>query len=189
MSNSREKARPTTEHLIFLILYRHDGQGNGSGLGISVKDIQKELCLEAGRRPSTRHIRRLLLYLEDKGAIERDFNYLHSGRLGNEAQATRYIVRDVAKGFDFFLTDQELKIREETCRKAKESIKNLPPSFYNHGYKPSKAYIESYLPFHQVATRRDLPPKFTKGDPRNYDRQKTVNMRLSQEKIRQHSKT
>ncbi|GAI65452.1 unnamed protein product, partial [marine sediment metagenome] len=131
---------------------------------------------------------RLLLNLERKGAIERDFNYLHSGRLGNEAQATRYIVKDVAKGFDFLLTDQESEIREETRENDRRIQGSLPESFYNHGYKPSKAYIEGYAPFYQAATRGDMPAKFSKGDPRNYERQKKVNMRLIQEKARQHSK-
>ena len=187
MSKGMKKPRPTTEHLIFLILYRHDGRENRSRLGISVKEIQEELSFEVGRRPSTRHIRRLIVNLEDKGAIERELNFLHSGHTGNEAQATRYIVKDVAKGFNFLLTDQELKIREETLKKAEEEQSSLPESFYNHGYKPSKAYIEGYLPFYQAATRPDMPPKFSKGDPRNYERQKTVNMRLTQEKIRQSS--
>jgi len=188
-SNGVKKSRPTTEHLIFLILYRHDGRDNGSGLGISVKDIQEELSFEAGRRPSTRHLRRLLLNLERKGAIERDFNYLYSGRLGNEAQATKYIVKDVAKGFDFLLTDQELQRRKETREKDRRIQGSLPESFYDHGYKPSKAFIEGYSPFYQAATRSDMPPKFSKGDPRNYERQKRVNNRLVEEKVRQHSKT
>jgi len=189
MLNHGKKSRPTTEHLIFLILYRHDGQEDRSGLGISVNVIQQELTFETGRRPSTGHIRRLIRHLEQKGAIERNFNYLHFGRLGNEAQATRYIVKDVAKGFDFILTDQELKIKEETLKKAEGKQPSLPESFYNHGYKPSKAYIEGYSPHYQAATRGDLPPKFTKGDPRNYERQKIVNMRLTQEKTRRQSKT
>jgi len=188
MSKGMKKSRPTTEHLIFLILYRHDGRENRSRLGISVKDIQKELAFEVGRRPSIGHLRRLLLNLERKGAIEREFNYLHGGRLGNEAQATRYTVKDIAKGFDFLLTDQESRTREETWKKAKEEQSSLPESFYNHGYKPSRAYMEGYSPFYQAATRPDIPPKFSKGDPRNYERQKIVNMRLTQEKIRQHSK-
>ena len=187
-SNGVKKSRPTTEHLIFLILYRHDGRENRSRLGISVKDIQKELSFEAGRRPSIRHLRRLLLNLERKGAIERDFNYLHSGHLGNEAQATKYIVKDICKGFDFLLTDQELKTREETREKNRMIYERLPESFYNHGYKPSKAYIEGYAPFYQAATRPDMPAKFSRGDPRNYERQKIVNMRLTQEKARQNSK-
>lgn len=189
MSKGMNKSRPTTEHLIFLILYRHDGRDNKSGLGITVKEIQEELSFEAGRRPSIGHIRRLIVNLEEKGAIKRDFNYLHSGHLGNEAQATRYIVKDLAKGFDFFLTDQELKARAETWKKAEEEQSSLPESFYNHGYKPSKAYVKSYSPFYQAATRPDMPPGFPKGDPRNYERQKTVNRRLVQEKIRQSSKT
>jgi len=189
MLNHGKKSRPTTEHLIFLILYRHDGQEDRSGLGISVNVIQKELVNIFGRGRSTGHIRRLIRHLEQKGAIERDFNYLHSGRLGNEAQTTRYIVKDISKGLDFFLTDQELKIKEKTLKKAEEEQYSLPESFYNHGYKPSKAYIKGYSQFHQVATRRDLPPKFTKGDPRNYERQKTVNRRLTQEKTRRQSKT
>ena len=188
MSKGMKKPRPTTEHLIFLILYKHDGRENKSGLGITVKEIQEELTFEAGRRPSTRHIRKLIANLEGKGAIKRDFNYLHLGHLGNEAQATRYTVRDISKGLDFLLTDQELRIREETLKKAEEEQSSLPESFYNHGYKPSKAYIEGYSPFHQAATRPDLPPKYPPGDPRNYERQRTVNTRLIQEKIRQHSK-
>jgi len=188
MLNHGKKSRPTTEHLIFLILYRHDGREDNQGLGISVKDIQQELALETGRERSTRHIRRLILYLENKGAIERDFRHLHSGRLGNEAQATRYIVKDINKGLDFILTDQELKIKEETLKKAEGKQYSLPESFYNHGYKPSKAYIKGYSPHYQAATRGDLPPKFPKGDPRNYERQKIVKTRLIQEKARQHSK-
>ncbi|GAI73839.1 unnamed protein product, partial [marine sediment metagenome] len=117
MSKRTKEYRPTTEQFIFLILYRHDGQENRSRLGISVKDIQKELAFEAGRRPSTRHIRRLLLNLEQKGAIKRDFNYLQAGHLGHESQATRYIIKDAAKGLGFFLTDQELQEREETLEK------------------------------------------------------------------------
>lgn len=187
MSKRMKKNRPTTEQIIFLILYKYDGRKDSLGLGISVKEIQQELAAFSGRRPSARHIRRLIVNMEDKGAIERDFNYLHGGHLGNEAQATRYIVKDLAKGLDFLLTDQELKIREETCRPVKEKQSSLPKSFYTHGYKPSKAYIEGYSPFHQAATRGDLPPKFKKGDPRNYRRQTIVNRRLIQEKIRRAS--
>jgi len=178
-----------TEHLIFLILYRHDGQGNGAGLGISVKEIRDQLSFEVGRRPSIRHLRRLIATLEDKGAIKRELNFLHSGRLGNEAQATKYIVKDICKGFDFLLTDQELQKRKETRENDRRIQGSLPESFYNHGYKPSKAFIEGYSPFYQAATRSDMPPKFLKGDLRNYQRQKTVNMRLIQEKTRQRSKT
>jgi len=182
MSKGIKKSRLPTEHLIFLILYRHDGRENRSRLGISVKDIQKELTFETGRRPSARHIRRLLLNLEDKGAIERDFNYLHGGHSGNEAQATRYTVKDVAKGFDFLLTDQELKTREETLKQAEEEQSSLPGSFYRHGYKPSKAYIKGYAPFHQALKETPLPLKFPSGDPRNYERQKTVNEILIKKK-------
>ena len=182
MSKGMKKSRLPTEHLIFLILYRYDGRGHIFGLGISVKDIQKELTLETGRRPSARHIRRLLVHLEEKGAIKREFNYLHSGNLGNEAQATRYIVKDVAKGFDFLLTDQELQIREETLKEQEGKEPSLPGSFYRHGYKPSKAYIKGYAPFYQAATRVNLPPKFPKGDLRNYERQKTVNAILIKKK-------
>ena len=189
MLNNKEKSRPTTEQLIFLILYRHDGQGNSLRYRISVRDIQKELALQTGRERSIAYIRKLIRKLELKGAIKRDFNYLHSGHLGNEAQATRYIVKDIVKGFDFTLTDQELKIRDKMSKKAREEHPNLPESFYEHGYKPSKSYTEGYSPFYQAATRGDLPPRYPKGDPRNYERQKIVNMRLIQEKARQNSKT
>ncbi|MBA7661836.1 hypothetical protein ES703_69856 [subsurface metagenome] len=182
MSKGMKKSRPTTEHLIFLILYRHDGQKGSYGFGITVKEIQEELSFEAGRRPSTRHIRRLIVTLEDKGAIERDFNYLHGGHLGNEGQANRYIVKDIAKGFDFLLTDQELQIREETLKEQEGKEPSLPGSFYRHGYRPSKAYIKGYAPFYQAATRVNLSPKFPKGDPRNYERQKIVNNILIKKK-------
>jgi len=172
MSKGMKKSRPTTEHLIFLILYRHDGRGNIFRFGISVKEIQKELTFETGRERSTRHIRKLLLNLERKGAIEREFNYLYPGYSGNEGQATRYIIKDVAKGFDFLLTDQELQKREETLNVAEEEQASLPESFYTHGYKPSKAYIKNYSPFYQALKETPLPPKFPTGDPRNHERYK-----------------
>jgi len=167
-----KKYRPTTEQLIFLILYRHDGRGNTFRLGISVKDIQKELTFETGRERSTQHIRKLLLNLERKGAIEREFSYLYLGHFGNEGQATRYIVKDVAKGFDFLLTDQELQKREEILNTAKDEEPRLPGSFYKRGYKPSKAYIKNYSPFHKALKETPLPPKFPVGDPRNHERYK-----------------
>jgi len=74
MSRRIKKYRPTTEQLIFLILYRYNRRDNESGFGITVKEIRKELAFEVGRKPSTRHIRSLLVHLEEKGAIERDFN-------------------------------------------------------------------------------------------------------------------
>jgi len=172
MSKGMKKHRPTTGQLIFLILYRHDRQEGTSRFGITVKQIRKELALEAGRKPSTRHIRSLLVHLEEKGAIKREFNYLQAGRSGDEAQTTRYIVKDVAKGFDFLLTDQELKIREETLKEQEGKEPSLPGSFYRHGYKPSKAYIKGYAPFHQALKNTPLPPKFPTGDPRNHERYK-----------------
>jgi len=102
MSRRIKKYRPTTEQLIFLILYRYNRRDNESGFGITVKEIRKELAFEVGRKPSARHIRSLLVHLEEKGAIERDFNYLQAGHLGNESQATRYIIKDVAKGLIFY---------------------------------------------------------------------------------------
>ncbi|GAH61393.1 unnamed protein product, partial [marine sediment metagenome] len=177
-----KKYRPTTEQFIFLILYRYDGRENRLRLGISVKELQVELALEMGRERSTRHIRRLLLNLEQKGAIKRDFNYLQAGHSGHESQATRYIINDVAKGLDFFLTDQELQKREETLKKGKEGQSSLPGLFYKRSYKPSQAYIDNYAPFYKALKETPLQPKFPKGDPRNYERQKTVNMILNAKK-------
>ncbi|GAI68203.1 unnamed protein product, partial [marine sediment metagenome] len=175
MSKRKKKYRPTTEQLIFLILYRYNRRANESGFGIAVKEIRKELAFEVGRKPSARHIRSLLVHLEEKGAIERDFNYLQAGLSGNESQATRYIIKDVAKGLDFFLTDQELRVKGEILSMTREQQSKLPGLFYKRGYKPSKAYIENYSPFYQALKETPLPPKFPKGDPRNFERQKRNN--------------
>ncbi|GAI62384.1 unnamed protein product [marine sediment metagenome] len=120
--------------------------------------------------------------LERKGAIEREFNCLYPGDSGNEAQATRYIIKDVAKGLDFFLTDQESRKRGEILSRAEERPPSLPGSFYRHGYKPSRAYIKGYAPFHQALKETPLPPRFPTGDPRNHERYRINNEILEAKK-------
>ncbi len=188
MSKRTKRYRPPTEHFIFLILYRHDGREGTPGFGITVKQIRKELAFEVGRKPSTRHIRSLLVHLEEKGAIKREFNHLQAGRSGDEAQATRYIVKDVAKGLDYLLTDQESKRRTEIWNMAREQQSVLPGSFYRHGYKPSKAYIKGYAPFHQALKETPLPPKYPTGDPRNHERYRT-NIEILEAKKREIAST
>jgi len=176
--------RLKTEQLVTLILYRHDGTGKIPGPRLTMRDIKEELTCLSGRRPSIRHIRRLILNLERKGVIERIFYHLQAGRYGNQAQATGYIVKDLHKVFDVVISDEESETRAQARKKDRKTEGSLPASFIHNGYWPSKAYIEGYSPHYEAIMQAELGPKFPKGDPRNLDRAKNANSVLVEVKQR-----
>jgi len=177
--------RFTTEQLTALILYRHDGTGKIPGPRLTMRDIKEQLTCLSGRRPSIRHIRRLILSLERKGVIERVFHHRQDGRYGDQVQATEYIVKDLYKVFDLVLSDKELETRTQARERDRKIKGSLPASFSKKEYYPSRAYIEAYSPYYKAIMQADLGPIFPKGDPRNHDRARNANRVLVEEKTRQ----
>jgi len=100
--------RAKTEQLVLLILYKCSGFSQGQVVAIFVKDIQERLLDDFGRNVTTKHIRRLIRRLEHKGIIEREFHYLHAGTKGHYAQANTYVVKDILRPFDLFLSDKDM---------------------------------------------------------------------------------
>jgi len=167
--------RVKTEQLIGLILYSYDGLRQGGPVNVLIREIQGKLLYDFGRKVTTAHIRRLIRNLEHKRAIERKFDYLHTGQYGDQAQANRYIVKDVLSVFDLFLSDKDLETMIEVKKKERATKAGMSLTCFKRGYLPSLAYIENYSPFYKASTQADLGPKFPKGDIRNMDRQKKVN--------------
>ncbi|MBA7608741.1 hypothetical protein ES703_15923 [subsurface metagenome] len=181
----RQTPRFTTEQLITLILYRHDGSRHSSHFNRTVRDLQEELTCLSGRRPSIAHIRHLILNLERKGVIERVFHHRQDGRYGDQAQATEYIVKDLYKAFDLVLSDKELETRTQARERDRKIKGSLPPSFSKKEYCPSRAYREAYSPYYKAIMQAHLGPTFPKGDPRNLDRVRNANNVLMDEKAKQ----
>lgn len=167
--------RAKTEQLVALILYRCSGFTKDYVVPIFLIDIQERLLNDFGRRVTTKHIRRLIRRLKYKGIIERVCNYLNTGTKGHYAQANRYVVKDILRLFDLFVSDKDLETMTKAEKKKKAIKAGMPLDCFKPGYTPSDAYIENYSPFYRAATQGDLGPKYPSGDPRNYERQKRVN--------------
>ena len=185
LMTQRRIRRLTTEQLVALILYRHDGSRRKVYSNPTVRDIQEELACLSGRRPSTMHIRHLILNLERKGVIERVFHYRQDARQGNQAQATEYIVKGLDKVFNLALSVKQLETMTEAREKDYRIREGLPGSIFPKGYKPSRAYIQGYLPYYKAIVKADLGPTFKKGDSRNYEKVKKANKAFMDENARQ----
>ena len=68
----------------------------------SLRDLQRALSFRFSKHLSIRQIRRVLARLESQGIIHREFNAWRSGRYGNQAQATRYIILDLERALQDF---------------------------------------------------------------------------------------
>jgi len=171
--------RVKTEQLVSLILYRHNGFKQGRGDELLIREIQRELLYEFGRKATTAHIRRLTRSQEHKGVIKRVFNYLHTGLHGDKGQANSYIVKDILSVFDLFLSDKDCQTMKKVRKKGGITKEGLHLPRFKRGYFPSLAYMQNYSPFYKAATEANLGPIFPKGDPRNMDRQQRVNAIMS----------
>jgi len=177
--------RVKTEQLVALILYRSNGSRQGGIVDILIREMKERLLLEFGRSVTTAHIRRLIRKHEHKGVIERELTYLHTGRYGDHAQASRYLLKDILSVFDLFLSDKDLETMTKAKKKKRAIKAGMPLTCFRRGYLPSLAYIENYSPYYKASTQADLGPKYPRGDPRNMDRQKRVNtimIRLKRER-------
>lgn len=63
------------------------------------------------------------------------------------------------------------------------SLKKGPGRFAEGVYIAGPAYEKGFAPFHTAIERVTLPPKFPKGDPRNYERVRAIGMALHEEKV------
>ncbi|MBA7608736.1 hypothetical protein ES703_15918 [subsurface metagenome] len=181
----RRIPRLKTEQLVALILYRYDGSRRKVHSNPTVRDIQEELTCLSGRRPSTAHIRHLILNLERKGVIERVFHYRQDARQGSQAQATEYIVKGLDRVFNLALSVKQSETMTEAREKDRSIKGGLPGSIFPKGYHPNRAYVEGYLPYYRAIVKADLGPKFPKGDSKNLDRVKNANNVLIEQKTRQ----
>ncbi len=58
------------------------------------------------------------------------------------------------------------------------------PTRWSEGVRLGEAnYQAGFAPFHEVIQNTDPGPRFAKGDPRNFDRSKTIGMALHAKKI------
>jgi len=185
LTTRRRIRRVTTEQLVALILYRYDGSRRKVYSNPTVRDIQEELICLSGRRPSIRHIRRLILNLERKGVIARAFHHRQNARDGNQAQATEYIVKGLDKVFNLAISVKQLETMTEAREKDRRIKGGLPGSIFPKGYHPSRAYVEGYLPYYRAIMKADLGPTFKQGDSRNYEKVRKANNVFMDEKARQ----
>jgi len=63
------------------------------------------------------------------------------------------------------------------------ALKKGPGRFSEGVYIAGPAFEKGFAPMHAVIERTDLPPRFPKGDPRNYDRVRVIGMALHEEKV------
>ncbi len=63
------------------------------------------------------------------------------------------------------------------------SLKKGPGRFSEGVYIAGPAYEKGFAPFHAAIERVDLPDRFPKGDPRNYERVKAIGVALHAEKV------
>jgi len=63
------------------------------------------------------------------------------------------------------------------------SLKKGPTRFMEGVALAGPDYGKGFAPFHAALERTTLPPKFPKGDLRNYERSKVTGMALHEEKV------
>ena len=63
------------------------------------------------------------------------------------------------------------------------ALKKGPGRFAEGVYIAGPDYEKGYAPFHAVIERTTLPPRFPKGDPRNYERVRAIGTALHEEKV------
>jgi len=63
------------------------------------------------------------------------------------------------------------------------SLKKGPGRFAEGVYIAAPDYEKGFAPFHAAIERVTLPPKFPKGDPRNYERVRVIGTALHEEKV------
>lgn len=63
------------------------------------------------------------------------------------------------------------------------ALKKGPGRFAEGVYIAAPDYEKGFAPFHAAIERTTLPPKFPKGDPRNYERVKAIGTALHEEKV------
>ncbi len=63
------------------------------------------------------------------------------------------------------------------------ALKKGPGRFSEGVFIAGPAFEKGFAPFHAAIERTTLPPRFPKGDPRNYDRVRVIGMALHEEKV------
>lgn len=63
------------------------------------------------------------------------------------------------------------------------ALKKGPGRFAEGVYIAAPDYEKGFAPFHAAIERTTLPPRFPKGDPRNYERVKVIGTALHEEKV------
>ncbi|MBA7704207.1 hypothetical protein ES703_113008 [subsurface metagenome] len=63
------------------------------------------------------------------------------------------------------------------------ALKKGPGRFSEGVYIAGPAFEKAFAPFHAVIERTTLPPRFTRGDPRNYDIVRAIGTALHEEKV------
>ena len=185
MPHQREMTRFTTKQLTVLVLLSYDGSRPAQIWNPTLRDLQDHLRYDFGRKVHKRHLSRLLSELDQEGIITRDFNCWYSRPRGTQEQATKYGVVDLYKAFDIPLSDKEQQTRQTAREKRQGTPWTLPARFSLNGWKPGRAYMERYGPFHQALAQADLGLRYPRGDPRNIEKVKRANDALIQESIKQ----
>ncbi|MBA7662263.1 hypothetical protein ES703_70291 [subsurface metagenome] len=63
------------------------------------------------------------------------------------------------------------------------ALKKGPGRFSEGVYIAGPAFEKGFAASHAVIERTDLPPRFPKGDPRNYERSKVIGMALHEARV------
>ena len=63
------------------------------------------------------------------------------------------------------------------------ALKKGPGRFAEGVYIAGPDFAKGFAPMHAAIERVTLPPKFPKGDPRNYERVRAIGMALHEEKV------
>ena len=87
----------TTKHQILALILMSQGIHPHLNNNPTLKDLQRGLEFRFSKHLSIRQIRSHLARLESQGIIHREINAWRSGRYGNQAQATRYVIPDLER--------------------------------------------------------------------------------------------